>query len=107
MKNVMSGWEQFTRREINEWREALQAALDRLDAREQELDEIDPVYELAGALHRLLCTWNHTDGCGWFYALNDWKEYSHANYLEKARTVMAALPDKSVEEIIQIVSALK
>ena len=43
-------------------------------------------------LHDKHCHWNHTDGCGWFYAVkdgkHDWSEYGHQDYLKKAKLLI-------------------
>lgn len=40
--------------------------------------------QLAIFLHKNLCKWNHTDGCGWYYEINndihDWSGSAHIRY---------------------------
>lgn len=69
--------------------------------RKQELAELQtkleaaklesPEIQLARQLHAMLCTWNHTDGCGWFYEMKDgqdvWTGNAHDQYLTKARVL--------------------
>jgi len=47
-----------------------------------------PEHILARELHSMLCTWNHTDGCSWFYeaerGVDDWTRFAHGEYLGKA-----------------------
>lgn len=55
--------------------------------------EKSPDQSLAETLHGLLCNWNHTDGCGWFYEFKDkkpdWSGHSHATYLGKAHKLIS------------------
>jgi len=44
-----------------------------------ELDK--KIIEVAELLHKALCTWNHTDGCSWFY-----EEWENINFKDKYRT---------------------
>lgn len=50
-------------------------------------------YALARKLHSEQCTWNHTDGCGWFYeisnGIHDWSGYQHGVYLGRARRLFS------------------
>lgn len=69
--------------------------------------------ELASRLHDCLCTWNHIDGCGWYYE-NDksypvptWEGYAHADYLKRAQTLEERLsPDVPIEVIIMVVQKM-
>src|SRR6478609_3883476 len=61
--------------------------------------------QLAIELHELLCHWNHTDGCGWYYE-KDWVGYAHERYLEKARGVLADTK-MDLTAIVTVVNALK
>jgi hypothetical protein len=61
--------------------------------------------QLALELHELLCRWNHTDGCSWFYE-KDWVGYSHERYLEKARAVLADTK-MDLASIVTVIHALK
>ena len=48
-----------------------------------------PDKQLAKELHGMLCRWNHTDGCGWFYEMknneDDWTGHAHGEYLGRAQ----------------------
>lgn len=54
-----------------------------------------PVGKFADQLHGKMCTWNHTDGCGWFYEFvgkeHDWSGNTHARYLTKAKNIFSRL----------------
>ena len=66
--------------------------------------------ELAEALHDMLCRWNHTDGCGWFYETDEktkWSGYAHKAYLDKARKLMNQLPDMDPDDIIKVANTVK
>ena len=48
--------------------------------------------KLAIIIHSQTCTQNHTDGCGWYYEienkdLHDWNAHSHINYLKVAQSL--------------------
>jgi hypothetical protein len=51
-----------------------------------------PDHQLAKELHGMLCTHNHTDGCGWHYEFNnkkdDWFGHAHTEYLKKAQKMI-------------------
>ena len=63
----------------------LQKKLD--NEREKTFDQ-----QIATCLHGMLCTWNHTDGCGWFYEFkdgkDDWSGHAHNNYLMRAQKLI-------------------
>jgi hypothetical protein len=61
---------------------------------------------LAIELHEQLCRWNHTDGCGWYYGVDNWSEYAHSVYLEKARNIFAKTK-MDFDSIVTVVQALK
>lgn len=54
--------------------------------------EMTVTQKLAVYLHQKLCRWNHTDGCGWYYAISDgkhnWDEHTHNLYLNKASKLL-------------------
>ncbi len=66
-----------------------------------ELNQMPEIKEVATELHELLCHWNHTDGCGWFYDKGDWSEYSRKEYLEKAEAVLAITDTDTVLKVIK------
>lgn len=86
-----------------------------LDRMQQELEDVRAAAaekaalpedkQLAIELHELLCHWNHTDGCGWFYE-KDWTGYAHERYLVKARAVLADTK-MNLDAIVTVVQALK
>lgn len=51
-----------------------------------------PDKQLATELHSMLCTWNHTDGCGWYYEFDNkkdnWTGHAHAEYLKKSQVLI-------------------
>lgn len=76
---------------------------------EKELAEIDAQIEastsedlinIAEFIHSIQCTWNHTDGCGWYYekdynkddVAKMWAQPTHMSYMRKAKNLMA-FPD--------------
>ena len=75
--------------------------------KELETARLEPPEEqLAKELHSMLCTWNHTDGCGWYYEFknkkDDWTGSAHGEYLGRARKLM----HKCQEEGISVENAL-
>ena len=52
-----------------------------LQAQLVEAKLASPDHQLATELHSMLCTWNHTDGCGWFYEFtgkkDNWQGHAH------------------------------
>lgn len=83
--------------------------LANLEENQRFLEKSGPEYVLAVRLHSKLCRWNHTDGCGWFYAVkdgkHDWSDSSHRNYLEKARKILRET-ELDVETIIKVLDNL-
>lgn len=91
--------------------------------REQELAEVkeqlkkakleSPDKQLAKELHSMLCTWNHTDGCGWFYEIrnneDDWSGSAHGQYLMKARSLIGKCKEHNltVEQAINIFNLVR
>lgn len=59
-----------------------------------------PDKQLAKELHGMLCTWNHTDGCGWFYEIKNkedvWTGHAHGQYLMKARSLINKCTDHNI-----------
>jgi hypothetical protein len=88
----------------------------KIQKHQQELRELEeslikakqesPEQQLAKELHGLLCTWNHTDGCGWFYEIknkeDDWLGHAHGEYLKKAQRLVhyCNRENVSVEKVI-------
>jgi hypothetical protein len=89
-------------RELAEAEQALAERKLKLAQAKENLISLSPTHQLAISLHDKLCTWNHTDGCSWMYAVrdgvHDWGDYSHEKYLQKARMVMTRLRCEPVTE---------
>lgn len=78
---------------------------------EKELERAkleSPDHQLAKELHNMLCTWNHTDGCGWYYEFknkeDDWTGSAHGAYLKKAQMLIHTCEQEkiTVEKAISI-----
>jgi len=69
----------------------LKTEIKRLEKEQEQLSNMGPEEELAVLLHSKFCRHNHTDGCGWFYEIDDgihnWERNAHREYLEKARSL--------------------
>jgi hypothetical protein len=78
-----------------------------------EIDNNDPLKQLAIQLHTTLCTWNHTDGCGWYYEVSnerhDWNGHSHKDWLKKAREVSTKLDEVGItqKQAFEVIRILK
>lgn len=83
--------------------------MESLIEEERFLERSGPEYLLAVHLHGKLCHWNHTDGCGWFYAVkdgkHDWNDSSHKSYLDKARKILRET-GLDVETIMKVVDLI-
>jgi len=65
------------------------------------LEKLDsPDQQLAKELHGMLCTHNHTDGCGWYYEMkdkkDDWVGYAHTSWLTKVQTFTGLCAEKDI-----------
>lgn len=82
--------------EIEQKKKELAELETKLEVAKNEPDDI----QLARQLHTLLCKWNHTDGCAWYYESKnkkeDWTGHAHAEYLGKARKLMHRCKEKSI-----------
>jgi hypothetical protein len=62
--------------------------------------------KLATAIHEKQCRWNHTDGCGWYYAdsgkAEDWEEFGHAQYLEVADRILEEIDFQAAQKVISL-----
>lgn len=84
--------------DLNSQITALEDQLENLRRKKMIEDEaaklLTPDQKLAIELHNFMCTWNHTDGCGWHYEIrgnvHSWDRGSaHDNWLGKARKISA------------------
>lgn len=72
-----------------------------------------PDHQLAKELHSMLCTWNHTDGCGWYYEMknkeDDWTGRAHGEYLKRAQKLIhiCASEDIKVERAIEMFKLIR
>jgi hypothetical protein len=69
---------------------------------EEEMAAIDLEQQrsIATMLHALQCSYNHTDGCGWFYAEDNWGEYSHVKFMAEANRVIRNVGSATMVEIV-------
>lgn len=67
---------------------AHQLELEKLQEEQRKWEALLPEQRVAEEIHELLCNWNHTDGCGWFYG--SWNSMGHprGEYLKKAKAVL-------------------
>ena len=82
--------------------ETLEADLQKLRNEREAMINMPANRRLAIDLHARLCTWNHTDGCGWFYeikdGIHDWGRASHKGYLNSANAIIGQMKQRGVEE---------
>lgn len=68
------------------------AELEKLEAEKQGYDSLSAEKKLAIELHKQLCHWNHTDGCGWMYESDydprAWARDTRADYLRRAQALL-------------------
>jgi hypothetical protein len=69
----------------------LKKQIEKLQAEQAAFEEMSDEERLAVSLHDLMCHYNHSDGCGWFYevknGVHNWGGQSHQPYFSKARMV--------------------
>lgn len=74
--------------------------LAKLEQQLQTLESESTDQQLARELHDLTCSWNHTDGCSWFYepevGKDAWTGYAHSRYLDRARKLMVACEHQNI-----------
>lgn len=72
-----------------------------------------PDHQLAKELHGMLCTWNHTDGCGWYYEMknkqDDWTGHAHGEYLKRAQKLIHLCKEEgcTVEQAVSMFKLIK
>lgn len=83
---------------------------------EKELEKAkleSPDHQLAKELHGMLCQWNHTDGCGWYYEFknkeDDWTGRAHGEYLKKAQKLICQCKENDirVESAIEMFKTIR
>lgn len=98
---------------------------EKLKTRKKEIAELEaalvraknesPSQQLASTLHNMICKWNHTDGCSWFYERknndDDWNGWAHGEYLKKANRLIHHCEQRGIEvdqalEIFKMVKGL-
>lgn len=61
-----------------------------LKEEKKSYDLMRPNYKLAELIHSKTCTWNHTDGCDWYY--ESWEGFKNNStkmrYLDKANKIL-------------------
>lgn len=66
--------------------------LAKLEQQLQTLESESVDKQLARELHKVVCTHNHTDGCGWFYEPEKgeraWTGNEHQEYLGRAQKLL-------------------
>lgn len=88
--------------------EKAKAALARVELEKEKEDSLTIVHRLAIVMHDKNCSWNHTDGCGWFYEYSKgehkWDGHAHKEWLSKARKAKLACDSLGITEDEKILS---
>ena len=90
-----------------------QAELATLEKQLEVAKNESPQEQLAKELHGMLCTWNHTDGCGWYYEFknkqDDWTGRAHGEYLKRAQKLIHVCGERNctVESAIEMFKLIK
>ena len=92
-------------RDIDEEIAKVQEKLDALRQEKERLDMMPEDQRLAEHLHEMKCTWNHDDGCSWYYEKSyetgrfDWTEYTHQKWLHKAQALLQVADYSTIVKI--------
>lgn len=90
---------------------ATEATLAELKRQKADFESMSADYSLAILLHETTCHSEHTERCGWYYEFKDgrhaWTGWTHDRYLTKARDLMDRLPTMGIEQIMQVVQAIR
>lgn len=89
----------------------LKRQITELENQKRVLDELTPAQRLAISLHDILCTWNHTDGCAWYYEMKNnvptWKDAAQQNYLGMATKLLKKYKYGEIMDILQTIKDYK
>jgi len=83
--------------------------IEKLKKEKREFENLNPAQRLAEVLHKRFCTWNHTDGCSWYY--HKWgdtdisQDTDRTKWLDKASAIIRLYPAK--EEIDKFLKAIE
>lgn len=93
----------------SEKRKRLELELEALTLERTKLLALKNDIRLATELHAILCSYSHEDRCVWFY--EEWdnlrRDYSaRSSYLEKAQALMEAAPEKTIDELLTLVTII-
>ncbi|MCA1800771.1 MAG: DUF1192 domain-containing protein [Actinobacteria bacterium] len=87
-------------KDIDQRKQELTAEIERLEQQREAMLALTPDKQMAEEMHSLFCTWNHTDGCDWYYGGWDKPTHAHNKWLSNARKAI----DKgyTVEQMTEI-----
>jgi len=95
--------------DINKMRQQLaqlEYDIQKAELAEEQFEQLAENKQLATVIHEKQCRWNHTDGCGWYYADSgkdkDWEEYGHVKYLEIADRILAEIDFQAAQKVISL-----
>ena len=79
----------------------LRDKIKKLELEQESFDSQAPKYKLAELIHSKMCSWNHTDGCSWFYESWENLGYSRTAYLEKAERILKVVNYETAALVIK------
>lgn len=77
----------------------LERQIAQLREEKAQAERMSPERKLATALHDLMCHYNHTDGCDWYYSKN-FDSHAHGVYLEKARKMIRWCDEVGISPVL-------
>lgn len=66
---------------------------------------------VAELLHGIICRYNHTDQCAWFYESDNtkdsrWMMPAHSSFLRKANDLLSVMSDVDTAVVIRVLDSL-
>ncbi|MCA1800319.1 MAG: hypothetical protein LC687_03435 [Actinobacteria bacterium] len=90
--------------DIDKRKQELNAEIEKLEQQREALLALTPDKLMADEMHSLFCTWNHTDGCDWYYGSWGNPTHAHNKWLSKAQEAIAkGYTVEQMSEIRQLV----
>ena len=80
--------------------------LKQVRLREADVKDAE-VRVVAVLLHDALCSYNHTDGCGWGYEKDSWQSDDHARWFRKAEHVCSEVGIEEASRFAKMAKKLK
>lgn len=78
----------------------LETKLAQKKAEQEKFNAQVPEERVAEAMHATYCHLEHEETCDWYYE-KTWAEWTHERYLERAKEILALIPD--VDRVMQYI----